>query len=839
MILLRASRRYALAHRWLSILSVLGVALGVAVIVAVDLANGAAQRSFTLANEFINGRTTHRIIGGPAGVDESIYRDLRVRSGFRSISPVIKGEIALQEDPETRYQLLGIDAFAEQGFRAYTLSTGSEFEPSQLVATPNGALVGLEVASRSALDVGASLSIVGGATPRTLTILGIIEPTNAVQRSVLQSLVITDIATAQSILGTGSYVSYIDLIIQDATTLDRIRAVLPSSVDIVTAASGGNAQQQMARAFETNLLALSLLALVIGMFLIYNTVTFSVVRRREQLGVLRTVGVTRRQLFLIILIEALILGTVATCAGMFFGIGLAHGLVGLVTRTINDLYFAVEVERLVIPALTVAKGFAVGIGATILAGCMPAWEATTASPGSALRRSVIERRTRQLSLSGALVGVVVIVIAVGCLIVAPRNLITGFVGLFLLIAGYALATPLLMVGVVRGLKLPISRVFGVIGKMAARTLGAALSRTGVAVAALAVATSATIGVGIMITSFRGTVTDWLTNRLQADVYLSAGGNEFRKLDPKFLQDVSALDTVASVSLGRWTRIESEGKFTQLFAVDIDRGRFKGFEFKTQTSEEVWPLFTQTQTVIVSEPYAYREGLTAGDHINLRTAHGYQSFLVAGVYYDYGSDSGVVTIHRDAYLQHWGDPTVTSATIYLQSDIKAEAVIEDIKRNIGIPQNVRILSAQELRAASLEVFDRTFAVTTVLRSLAIIVAVVAILSALMAIQLERSREFGVLRVLGMTPGQLFRLISIETGLMGSIAAILSIPIGVALAWVLIEIINRRSFGWSMQFSVTADVLGQAVLLAIGSALVAAIYPAIRCATARPADALHEE
>ena len=343
----------------------------------------------------------------------------------------------------------------------------------------------------------------------------------------------------------------------------------------------------------------------------------------------------------------------------------------------------------------------------------------------------------------------------------------------------------------------------------------------------------------MIASFRDSVEDWLTARLRADVYVAASGGVSRRLDPSLVQQLAALPGVTSLARERRTSIESEGARVELYAIGIDRTGFAGFEITQRTSNAVWPQFQRTDSVIVSESYAYRHRIGTGDSIALRTARGYRDFRVVGVYYDYAADGGVVAMHRQTYLEHWQDPVLTSVTLYLRPDITADTVIDTIHSWPAVSASVRIRSARELRAASLRVFDRTFSVTNVLRALALIVAAVGILAALMSIQLERSKDFALLRVVGMTPSQLFRLIIVETGLLGAVAAVLSVPIGTLLAWVLVRIINRRSFGWSIDMSIAPEVIAQTMLLAITAALLAAFYPAQRGATVQPALALREE
>jgi len=216
-----------------------------------------------------------------------------------------------------------------------------------------------------------------------------------------------------------------------------------------------------------------------------------------------------------------------------------------------------------------------------------------------------------------------------------------------------------------------------------------------------------------------------------------------------------------------------------------------------------------------------------------------SFRIAGVFTDYSSDRGRVTIRRDLFEHYWGDPGSDALGLYLEPGEDAEAVADTLRRHAAGDQQIMVYSNRALRESSLATFDRTFAITGVLRLLAVIVAFVGILSALMAMQIERSRELGILRAQGLTPRQLWIMVSTETGLMGLVAGLLALPLGIIQALVLILVINRRSFGWTMQTAITGDILWQALFLAVGAAVVAGIYPAWRMARCAPALALREE
>jgi len=846
MILLRATLRHLLRHPWLTALSVIGVALGVTVVTGVDLANESAARAFRVAAETVAGRATHQIVGGPAGISEELYRSLRVDRGVRPVAPLVEGYVAVPGRPGTTLRIIGIDPFAEGPFRAFGARFIKGADLEGLLARPATGLLLGETAERLGVKQGETLTVETGGIDHRVTIAGFLEAGEGVNRQGLEGVVVVDIATAQELLGMVGRLSRIDLILPEGeggdARLVNLRKSLPAGTEVMEAGARTGSLDQMTRAFRLNLTALSLLALMVGMFLIYNTTTFAVVRRRRLIGMLRAMGVTRREIFALVCGEALLVGIVGMVLGLAGGMLLGRVLTGLVTRTINDLYFVLQVGEMTFSPLIFAKGAFLGVGATLAAALPPALEATTAPPRAVLVRSIIEARTRRLVPLATLVGL--LAMGGGCLLFLgdKGGIVTGFVGLFALILGYALVVPGATVCIAALVRPLAGGIAGSLGRMAVRGVVTSLSRTGVATAALVVAVSATIGVGIMVGSFRSTVERWLESRLRADIYVTTvgtgTGREKPPLDPALVERLASVPGAAGRSLTRRVTIDAPGGSTDLLVMDVLRQSSFGLRLKEGDIDRVWRSFSRGEAVIVSEPYAFRHRVGPGDRVRLRTDRGVREFPVAGVYYDYGSDTGVVAMARAAYLRYWDDRSVDGIGFYGDKGVTTDQLAEEIRKRAGASR-ITVISNRELRTASVAVFDRTFAITGVLRLLTVVVAFVGVLSALMAIQVERSRELAVLRAVGLTPAEVWGLVCGETGLIGLIAGLLSLPLGILEALVLIHVINRRSFGWTMELSLEPAILLQAMVLACFAALIAGIWPAFAIARTSPALALREE
>ena len=263
-------------------------------------------------------------------------------------------------------------------------------------------------------------------------------------------------------------------------------------------------------------------------------------------------------------------------------------------------------------------------------------------------------------------------------------------------------------------------------------------------------------------------------------------------------------------------------------------------FKEGDPALIWDGLQHGDAVAVSEPYAFHTGATIGSSVRLNTTEGQRDFRIAGIYYDYrNSANGKIMMSRAAYDRFWNDDKVSGIGVTAAGGIDIETLQSEIRRAIGDDTNVEIRSNAELKAAALDVFERSFAITSVVHALSITVAFVGVLSALMAIQVERSTEFGTLRAIGFTPRQVWLMFTSQTGLMGLAAGLLAIPLGLIQGAVLIFVVNRRSFGWTMDMEVYPLVLAQAVVIAVAAALLASVYPSFRMSRSSPAEVLHEE
>lgn len=824
-----------------------GVALGVAVVVSVDLAVQSAREAFRISAETVAGRATHRVRGGPGGVPEDVYAALRLEAGVRSAAPLVEEYVSSPRLPGRALRLMGVDPFAEQAVRPYLAGGGRGPEMSPLLTAPGTAFLAASTAEDAGLRPGDTIPVEVAGERHALVLAGTLDPVDELSRRGVRDLLVVDVSLAQSLLGRRGRLSRIDLALPAGATgeaaLERVRAVLPPGLTLEPAGTRSRTFAEMIRAFDLNLTALSLLALVFGLFLIYNTVTFSVVQRRRQLGTLRALGVERREVLRLLLGEAAVLGAVGTAAGLGLGVLLGRGLVRLVTRTINDLYFVVSVEGLSLPPGPLVKAAVLGVAATMLAALPAALEAVSTPPRVTLTRSYVEERARALVPRAAVAGGLLVGAGGAILLVPSRSVVLGFVSLAGVVLGVALLAPLATVLLVRAAAPLAGRALGILGTMAARGVVTALSRTAPAMAALVVAVSVTVGLGAMISSFRSTVGVWLDATLESDVYVSLPGPGSSRptgtLDPEVVGRIAGVEGVAGVRRFRGAEAPTAHGEVRILGVEVGAGKDAGFQLAEGGPDEAADALRSGSGVLISEPLAYRTGLGVGSTLRLESVRGTEELAVRGVFHDYGSDRGVVAVGLDAYRQMWADSGVTSLALAVRESVSVDSVVGRVQRAAAEGASLAVRSNRALRERSLEVFDRTFAITGVLRLLAFVVAFIGILGALMALQLERARELGVLRANGLTPGQVWKLVTAQTGLLGLVAGLLALPAGGVLAVIMVRVVNRRSFGWTVQLDLGWALVAQTLILALAGALLAGLYPAWKMARTPPAAALREE
>ncbi|MDQ6701454.1 MAG: ABC transporter permease, partial [Acidobacteriota bacterium] len=525
---------------------------------------------------------------------------------------------------------------------------------------------------------------------------------------------------------------------------------------------------------------------------------------------------------------------------------LAEGAVTLIAGTVNALYTSSSPAPIALTTFSIVTALAAGMLVAVLSALGPAREAMSVSPTEAMGRGAREYQAslkvrRDLLLAGLLA---LLAIGASQFPASDGRPVAGYVATLLSIIAAALAAPAVVLIVVKVLR-PAARMwFGAEGLLAGRSLTASLGRTSVVVAALATAISMMAAVGIMVGSFRETVLVWLDTQLKADLYVRpagpAGAGLYPALPPGTAERIAHVSGVMAVDVFHGFEFRYQGQRATLGAGNLEIvRRFGRLRFLPgQNRESILESMPNRDRVIVSEPFANKHRLRAGDHISISLGPREVPVTIAGVYYEYSSDRGYVIFDRSTLLKYLPNQPATNIAIYVKPGMDAAAVRRAVL-NATASLGVVVAPNEVLRKQAVIIFDRTFAITYALEGVAIVVAMLGAANSLLALVLDRRRELGLLRYLGASASQIRRMILVEAGFLGLLANLLGLALGFALSLLLIYVINKQSFGWTIQFHPPIILLAGALSLVWCVTIVAGLYPARVASRLNPIEVIHEE
>ncbi len=665
-----------------------------------------------------------------------------------------------------------------------------------------------------------------------------------------ESLVVMDIAEAQRELARGSTVDSVLLKVPSSATISewqsRLAAALPAGLEVRPVGSRTTENQKMLAAFRWNLRVLSYIALIVGAFLIYNTISVSVVRRRPEIGIVRALGASRRSVLLAFLGEAACFGLAGAILGCLLGRILASGALKLLSATVQALYVSSRPAPIEITPLTVAYALVIGIGVTIVAAISPAREAASVSPVEAMARGQREYSTRVHKGRDLWIAALLAVCGTAASFapaIAGKPLL-GYVSALLMIAATAFAIPALADALLQLLAPLLQKMVGVEGLLGARSLSGGLRRTSVLVGALATAIAMMTSIGIMVGSFRQTVVSWMDDQLQADLYLRPAGtiapDQHPTMPDSLAESLARLPGVAAMDRLRAYSIDYGGLPATLGAADFHavRGYRHSSFLSGRPQDQVYDELHDRDNVIVSEPFANKHHLKTGDTITLPLGTNRVAFHIVDIAFDYSSEAGFIAMDRDTLLRYLPDRDPSNVALYVRPGFDVDAVRGEVEKAVA-GHNILIFSNRTIRSQAIQIFDRTFLITYALEVIAIVVAVIGIAGALLALVFDRRREFGLLRFLGAATSQIRKLILVEAGLIGVLASLIGLVLGLALSILLIYVINKQSFGWTIQFHWPVAVLAGSLGGIFVATVLAGLYPARIAVRLNPIEVVHEE
>ena len=824
-----------------ALLTVAAVALGVAVIVAVDLASEASMGSFRSSMESLQGSASYEITQ-VGGIPDTVYGELARLAEPLAFSPRVEGFARLPATGE-EVPLFGVDLVGDTRLG----SAGAMRRPGI-----SGLADGRSVWATASLGVspGETLELVAGDRRLELEVQGVLDSGSATAAR----FVVMDIAPAQRALGRIGRLDRIYVYTQedergqgDARDWRAVLApLLPPAASILPAGTGTEDSRRMLGAFRWNLRMMSYATILVGAFLIYNTISAYIVRRRQQIGIARAVGASRSMVRAAFLFEGAVFGVLGVAAGLVLGRLLAIGAVDAVGQTVSSLYVSSTPGEIAFRPWTIAVAVVSGIGVSVLSAWWPAREAAGVAPTEAMAGATLDYEVHTAGHRFTVAAAVLAVLAGVCCLIPPagRVPVGGYVALVCLIGAAAMISPRVSTVVLGFCGRWLAAPFGVVAGIAARSLAASLGRTSVIVTAMAIATALIVGMAVMVGSFRETVVNWVEYRLQADFYLSPAGGGGRGASSTMSEAVAArLEAVPGVEdVGHYRTYPIRYRDTPatLGLADVALyDRHSGIQFlEGPAPEAIWPQLAAGDSVIVSELFSYRHDVHTNDAILLPLGANVVELGVAGVFYDYSGERGFVIGDRNALLEHLPDRRVSSLSVYLAPGADFETSREALARAVS-GLEVLVTPTRTLRERSIDTFDRTFAITWALEAIAIFVAILGMAEALLNLVFDRRVELAQLRMHGASMGQIRGLILVQAGLLGLAACVLGLVLGAAWSQVNLLVIHKQSFGWSVQLHWPVAFLVGALGLVFAASVASGLYPARIGARLNPVEVLRGE
>ena len=841
------------------LLTLVGVALGVAVFIAVKMANEASIRAFENSLVAISGKTQLEVSAGGLGVDENLILKLRAMREVKRAAPVIQRHVWIKKaggsgarwrrGPPSQGRAvlaLGLDLLGDNDFRGYEFEKNySREEILSRIADPQGLFLARGVAD--ALGVGRGDFVdVEAARRMRFRVRGVLKP-EGMAKSMDGRLLVMDIGVAQEVFERFGRLDRIDLILEDGSEIESIRekiqSFLPPGAIVERPARRGRDVEKMLTSFQLNLTVLSVIALLVGCFLIYNTMSASVLRRRGEIATLRSLGMTSRGILVLYGAEALCIGLAGSTLGVAMGAFMAQGALSFISQTIRNLYAFLEVRHVLLGSGELLWGLGLGLGVSLVSGLFPATAASRQSP----RQGIVERQGL-VEVRPKVVAVLITGVLITALFAYWLNIqalvggtpLPGYLSAAAVILAAALASlPVVLLG-----SIIIRRVLGgaLSVWLAAHGLGRHPHRNAVTLSSLAIAVAMLVSLIIMIESFRATVEIWTQQTLRADFY-AAPASRFIKgskasISEDAIQAIGGVSGVAAVGGFRAVRLPWRGERITLaggdFHIEAERGRRLFLE--GDSKETIMKARTRGEAII-TETFSNLYGVKKGDLLRLPAPGGEVAVRVAGVYYDYTTDGGFVVVDRALLKKHWRDDRLSALAIYLTENAR----LGDVRKSLEevLDPTMVLISNAGLKKRVSNIFDQTFAITYALEFIAVLVALLGVATGLSSNILERVHEIGALRAMGLNRKGIISAIMGEAVILGALSVLVGLAAGVCLAAILIFVVNKLSFGWTIQYIFAWKAMAAYLLVVVLASLAASWLPA-RAASRLPIrEALSEE
>jgi putative ABC transport system permease protein len=803
---------------------VLGVALGVASVSSIQLINQNAIDAFRAGMDVVSGPADLSVVGVDASFSETLYPDVLSEAGVERAWASTRATVALKRAEPYYLQIIGMDFFAAPAGRWRAAS----FDLAGALSVVGWTAITPELARDLALKKNDDISVSLGSTAHRLRVGEIID----IQKwtpSASRKIVFMDISQAQSMFGKPGQINQIDIQLRPGTDshefAQRLAKKLGPTVDVLTSRERENKAVALMGAFRLNLTALSLISLFVGVFLVFSTTQAALLRRRREWGLLRSVGAGRGQLLALILGEAVTLGALGVLVGIPLGLLAAKSNLHSVSETISNLYILSEIDHLSVPSWIYAVSAAIGLGAALLGALLPALDMSRRNTRALLAAFTLHEKAGRFA-PALFASALAVFFAVGgwLLLGGWRVQRSGFIAAMAVLAVMPLTTPLLMRESLKRISLDrLGWRYGL------KSLSARLAATSFAVASVAVAVSMMVGVTFMIASFRKTVDVWIGQTLKADIYITSPSwrraRESATLDDALVRRLSASADVAKVDRLRQIFATVDGQHIPITGVDMAEPVEKGRVPLVEGDPSAVAANLKAGRILIGEPLLRKHGHKIGDELPMERDGKIIRLPIAAVYFDYGNQTGSVMMSIDTMAQLFGPGPITNLALHLKPGVDPESAVDRLKSaTASTPLEIR--SNAKLKQEVIRIFDQTFAVTRLLQVMSLLVAGCGIAITLFILARERAPEWALLRSLGATRRQI-AAVFITQGLgIGALGLLIGFAGGLLLMIILVFMINRAYFGWTVQLHWPGVLLLEQIATILAVAFFASLAPALR-------------
>ena len=840
-------------------MAVVGICLGVAAMVSIDIVNRSVLHSFEASINHVMGRAALQITGAESGFPEKMLDRVQGVPGVEYAVPVIETNANLAGGKERSFMILGIDVLQDNQIRDYSITDESADIPDILLflARPDSILLTRIMAEREGINIDQEIQIQTVQGIRKFKVRGLLNPEGPAKVAG-GDIAFMDIYAAQMAFGKEGRIDRIDVSLLRGEDLDtvkgRIQVALPDGYYIDTPAGRTRQIEVMLTRFRKSIGLISFMAMFVGMYLIYNAVSISVVQRRKEIGVLRALGATRGQIVRLFLGETFVMAVLASFLGIGLGVVFAKLTVGVVAQSVTDLYLKASVTGLSFSWNDVIKSLILGILASLAAALLPARAGTRITPISAIRilpytedGFLLSGKVRAASAFFVLLSIVILIAyKTADASSAIRSTAAMFSSMVFLLLGISLSTPLFLRRFIAVSHRYLASFMGAQGRLAGLNLQKNISRNAVAAAAIFFSIALFVSSSSMIYSLNESLLDYIEAVENCDILVSSGhpiamgGVPSIPMPEEMLEEIEKVPGVLSADPFRKTFLNYGGRRILLGSIDIVRSmEYNPYIIAEGRREDIRRLLPDQDNVMVNEGLAARHRIKPGDSIILPTPAGPVSFGVAAVVVSYVSDSGSVWMDTNTYKRHWKDRLADNFAVRVKPNENIAAVRDAILDRFGKERRIFALPSREFKDEVKKMLGRTFLVNNAITFITMIIAGLGIIITLLASVLERTREIGILRSIGMRRRQISGVVIIESMLLGAAGGILGAAAGMLIGWINLEGFFRLDLGASLQYHIHYASIFWALLFSVGFSALAGLYPARRAAKTNIVEALSYE